>query len=92
MESSIKQLLEDAIKNAKETAKSLRYEAEYCRKNGFPDESPKCISCAEEHEQLAEWLEELKDRREGRDTCEFCKHRLRQENERPCSICKNNFI
>ncbi len=83
--------LEEAIKHAKETAENLRHEAVNCRSIGFPEVSPKCISCAEEHEQLAEWLEELKDYKEGRNTCEFCKHKFRTEYERPCSLCKHNF-
>ena len=82
--------LEEAIQHAKETANNLRWEAQNCKTNGFPEESPKCISCAEEHQQLAEWLEELKDYRDGRITCEFCKHVNKAENEFPCSICKYN--
>lgn len=48
--------------------------------------------CGQEHEQLAQWLKELKDRREGHATCEFCKHKFRLETERPCSLCKHNFV
>ena len=49
-----------------------------------------CFACAEEHKQLAEWLKELKDYREGLRTCENCKHELKSETEYPCSICRCN--
>ena len=51
-----------------------------------------CEECKKEHQQLKEWLKELKDRREGHAACEFCKHKFRLETERPCSICKHNFV
>lgn len=31
-----------------------------------------CIKCAEEHEQLAEWLEELKAYKRNTDICPMC--------------------
>lgn len=46
--------------------------------------------CGQEHEQLAEWLKELKDYREGSRTCENCKHERKAETEYPCSICRCN--
>ena len=45
--------IDEAIEHSKEKAKEQRYYA-----NGMMYQS--CIKCAEEHEQLAEWLEELK--------------------------------
>lgn len=95
--------LEEAIQHAKETVEEQILEADRERqyqKNKaelcggvFPADFTKadaCIRCAEEHQQLAEWLEELKDYRDGRNTCEFCKHVNKAENEFPCSICKWN--
>ena len=42
--------LDEAIKHAREKADEQKCQS--------------CKKCAEEHEQLADWLEELKDRRE----------------------------
>ena len=64
--------LDEAIKHCKEKAKELRTEAEQLRDIGEVISSPKqpynepvkdCLECANEHEQLAEWLEELKELR-----------------------------
>ena len=55
--------LDDAIKHARDKAEENRKGATY----NFPtlsDYYDMCLKCAEEHEQLVEWLEELKDRRE----------------------------
>lgn len=74
--------LEEAIKHCHEKAEELRHEVEtwvHCpndpnwRKDlkDFDD----CKKCAEEHEQLAEWLEELKAYRECgsiQDACADC--------------------
>ena len=55
--------LDEAIKHAEEVAE--QNEAIYAMhcKMGTQDE-PNCKKCAEDHRQLAEWLQELKDRRE----------------------------
>lgn len=65
--------LDEAIKHCEEKAKELRtdyevyknskekYGSEYYRE--VPVVPAECLECAEEHEQLAEWLKELKDRR-----------------------------
>lgn len=50
----------EAIAHAREKAKEQRYYANFER-NGMMYQS--CIKCAEEHEQLVEWLEELKQYR-----------------------------
>ena len=62
--------LDEAIAHAREVAENARYNAntfiesdlinENCRKA-----KEECFECAEEHEQLASWLEELKERREA---------------------------
>ena len=49
--------IDESIEHAKEKAKEQRYYANFER-NGMMYQSR--IKCAEEHEQLAEWLEELK--------------------------------
>lgn len=51
--------LDEAIKHAKEVEKTNRVEATY----NFPDLKEyydNCSECANQHNQLAEWLEELK--------------------------------
>ena len=70
--------LEEAIKHCEEKEKEQAL-------NG-------CFACAEEHKQLAEWLKELKDYREGTRTCENCKHEHKAETEYPCSICRCNHV
>lgn len=50
--------LDEAIEHSGEKAKEQRYYASFER-NGMMYQS--CIKCAEEHEQLAEWLEQLKE-------------------------------
>lgn len=53
--------LDEAIKHAKETAENLEYEA--TNKPHLFDsqgEIDEYVKCAEEHRQLAEWLDDLK--------------------------------
>lgn len=55
--------LEEAIKHAREVAREKHYEATF----NFPELKgyyDSCLECAEEHDQLAKWLEELKSLRE----------------------------
>lgn len=49
--------IDEAIEHAREKAKEQRYYANF-EHNGMMYQS--CIKCAE-HEQLAEWLEQLKE-------------------------------
>lgn len=55
-----KMTLEGAIKHEKEVAKRKYNEGFLCHANPDDGELDQCIECAKEHEQLAEWLEELK--------------------------------
>lgn len=53
--------LEDAISHAKEVAEKNYRGADFKSIDSVDDDiKANCIKCAEEHEQLAEWLEELK--------------------------------
>lgn len=59
--------LDEAIKHAEERAEDLRKEGIIKQNRNNTDESvlaDRCIKCAEEHEQLVEWLKELKQLRE----------------------------
>ena len=63
--------LDEAIKHARTKANEQNYYANFER--GKHNQS--CKKCAEEHEQLAEWLEELKKYREINIVhCKDCKH------------------
>lgn len=57
--------IDEAIAHAREVARvnRLRVKHPAIHRND-KDEIEACILCAEEHEQLAEWLEELKDYRD----------------------------
>lgn len=61
--------LEEAISHAKEVAKAKHSEATYATYN-FPDLKQyydNCLECAEQHEQLAKWLEELKSYKDAEE-------------------------
>ncbi|HCJ37861.1 MAG TPA: hypothetical protein DHV37_05990 [Erysipelotrichaceae bacterium] len=45
-----------------------------------------------EHRQMADWLRELKEYKDERVGCEYCKHKFREQHERPCSLCQRNFM
>ena len=55
--------LEEAIKHCHEKAEELRESADLCMLG--TEIRNECLECAKEHEQLAEWLTELKERREA---------------------------
>ena len=60
--------IEEAIQHCNEVAKETRQAAlEFARINVY-DSARNCQECAAEHEQLAEWLTELKQRREAEIT------------------------
>ena len=53
--------LEEAIAHAKEVAEKNYRGVDFESIDSIDDDiKANCIKCAEEHEQLAEWLEELK--------------------------------
>jgi len=88
--------LEDAIAHAKEVAEKRRKEAGawedmcYREKVNLPSDYKICLECAKEHEQLAEWLTELKEYREGKRTCQNCKYDMNEATAYPCTVCRNN--
>ena len=66
--------LDEAIAHAREVANTQRGKSGICLQNGLECEHfSDCLKCAKEHEQLAEWLEELKTYREI-GTVEECKN------------------
>ena len=57
--------IDEAIAHAREVANTQKGKNGICLQNGLECEHfSDCLKCAEEHEQLAEWLEELKAYRE----------------------------
>ena len=59
--------IDDAIIRARDVASKKRKQAEEYSDNPYDFNSAVrevCLECAEEHEQLVSWLEELKQRRE----------------------------
>lgn len=82
--------LDEAIKHCEEVAENQEWLSE-----SYDDESmgaKLCKECASEHRQLAEWLKDLKEYRDVRVGCEYCKHNYREQHERPCSLCQRNFM
>lgn len=57
--------IEDAIKHCRDTALSNAGNAIAYLKGGQKMLAESCEKCAAEHEQLAKWLEELKQRRDA---------------------------
>ena len=60
--------IDEAIAHAREVAEiqrkdndNCKYKSQYGCKDCADYYSKPCIECAEEHEQIADWLEELKD-------------------------------
>ena len=63
--------LDEAIKHARDKANEQKYYASFERGKHIQS----CKKCAEEHEQLAEWLEELKEYRDMNIVhCKDCIH------------------
>ena len=61
--------IDEAIAHAREVANEQKRRSGICVQNNSEcDKFSACLKCSEEHEQLAEWLEELKDLRELKDT------------------------
>lgn len=70
--------IDEAITHVREVAEKQRkdndnceYKSQYSCKGCADYYSKPCIECAEEHEQIAEWLEELKILREYKEKMEM---------------------
>lgn len=64
--------LDEAIKHCEEKAKELSNKAyKEWGKSMTEEEAYDCNECAREHEQLAEWLKELKEWKELKLICAF---------------------
>ena len=58
---------QEAIEHARDVAKKKYAEGMLCHANHNDEELDGCIECARDHEQLAEWLEELKSFKEAEE-------------------------
>ena len=67
--------IDEAIVHAREVAERNRKQYKNCPSDRIDIRHQTCEECAEEHEQLAEWLEELKAYREI-GTVEECKNSI----------------
>ena len=69
--------LDEAIMHAREVASEQKRRSGACVQNDSEcDKFSTCLKCAEEHEQLAEWLEELKFLKQWKSDImdSFCKY------------------
>ena len=58
--------IDEAIAHARDVANEQKIRSGICIQNDSEcDKFSDCLKCAEEHKQLADWLEELKDYREN---------------------------
>lgn len=76
---------EEAIKLAKQAAEDQRGIAFLESVRGQAEISDKCIKCAEEYEQFAEWLEKQQDK------CDGCKYEEKSSEGYPCVECSNCY-
>lgn len=78
--------IDEAIEHSGEKAKEQRYYASFER-NGMMYQS--CIKCAEEHEQLAEWLEQLKEYKQLEEHGRLVKlpYNSNLRDSKPCCRC-----
>lgn len=60
--------LDEAIKHCEEVAKQNRELFELIGISSYDEDNYNCLECAKAHEQLAEWLKELKQLKEQTDT------------------------
>ena len=64
--------IDEAIIRVREVAKEQKLRSGICTTNDNEcDKFSSCIKCAEEHEQIAEWLEELKKLRAYKEKIEM---------------------
>ncbi len=84
--------LEEAIKHCEEVAELNEECTRIYKEQGDAIAACSCYECAKDHRQLADWLKELKAYKDARVGCEYCKHKYREIHERPCSLCKRNFV
>ena len=64
--------IDEAIAHARDVANKQKIRSDICIQNDSEcDKFSDCLKCAEEHEQLAEWLEELKCYKNDNDFSDY---------------------
>ena len=64
--------IDEAIAHARDVANEQKRSSDICIQNDSEcDKFSDCLKCAEEHEQLAEWLEELKCYKNDNDFSDY---------------------
>ena len=64
--------IDEAIAHARDVANEQKIRSDICIQNDSEcDKFSDCLKCAEEHEQLAEWLEELKCYKNDNDFSDY---------------------
>ena len=72
--------LDEAIVHAREVASEQKRRSGICIQNNSEcDKFSACLKCSEEHEQLAEWLEELKSYRASVFSGDMTQKMLKEE-------------
>ena len=72
--------IDEAIAHAKEVANEQKRRSGICVQNNSEcDKFSACLKCSEEHEQLAEWLEELKSYRASVFSGDMTQKMLKEE-------------
>ena len=72
--------IDEAIAHAREVASEQKRRSGICVQNNSEcDKFSACLKCAEEHEQLAEWLEELKSYRASVFSGDMTRKMLKEE-------------
>ena len=85
--------LDEAIVHAREVASEQKRRSGACVQNDSEcDKFSTCLKCAEEHEQLAKWLEELKEYR-AIGTPEECRAAVeKQKAKKPIPIDHEKYM
>ena len=72
--------IDEAIAHAREVASEQKRRSGICVQNNSEcDKFSACLKCSEEHEQLAEWLEELKSYRASVFSGDMTQKMLKEE-------------
>lgn len=88
--------IDEAIAHAREVAEEKYNDGFLCHANPDDGKLDECVKCAQEHEQLAEWLEELKTYREKIVSADMTQTMLKEQYNKAIddfiSECKANYI
>lgn len=78
-------------KKAEECERDSHFDTDYVCYQMSEEERKELRECASEHRQLVELLRELKQRRKYENGCQYCKYKVRSDEDEPCIICSHNY-